>query len=87
MVDRESLFYLQAGPYSQVLSELWMQIPAKHLSPDLQQLALHLYRDSSHCAKLERMDLGMEIQMNCFKGCARLLSLRAVKERNVTHKR
>lgn len=38
MIDRESSFYLQAGPYSQVLSELWMQIPAKHLSPDLQQL-------------------------------------------------
>lgn len=86
-MDGESSFSVQAEPYSQVLSELWLQIPAKHLSPDLQQLALHLYRESSHRAKLERMGLGMEIQMNCFKGCARLLSLRAVKERNVAHKR
>lgn len=86
MIDRESSLYLQAGPYSQVLSELWMQIPARHLCPDLQQLALHLHRESSHRAKLERMGLGMEIQINCFKGCARLLSLRAVKETNVTHK-
>lgn len=87
MIDRESSFYVQAGPYSQVLCELWMQIPAKHLSPDLQQLVYHLYRESSHRAKLERLGLGMEIQINCFKGCARFLSFRAVKERNVTHKR
>lgn len=86
MIDRESSFYPQAGPCGQVLSEFWMQIPAKHLSPGLQQLALHLYRESSHHAKLERMGLEMEIQMNCFEGCARLPSLRAVRREQCNSK-
>lgn len=43
-VDRESSCKLQAGQHSQVLSEIWMQIPAKHLNPDLQQLVSQLSR-------------------------------------------
>lgn len=55
-----------------------MQIPAKYLSPDLQQLVFCLYGEYSHHAKLEGVNLGMETQINCFKECARFLSLRAL---------